>query len=905
MQTETCECNALDAPPMIPQGLRSLPRQRENFASIRQSLIDLVASQEALTEWRARDRGDLGVMLLELWAYVLDIVSFYDARTADESYLRTAKLRESARRLCQLTGYSPRPASAATVWLAALAEGKQPLELESGAPFRSDAFAGKEPQVFESSSRTLIDPKRNLFKIAGVRRLVWPSASRSDRRILLEPSGVGLVRGHVGILEWSAAIYGNSQLDSPSVESLEQGIPTTFADLDQRIDLAKMAEVVHRGKGFSQLHARRVFSATVSELKSTVEVDGALYTEALFRQVPELPVGLLLDRVRAWSMSLTASVSGFPRVTYRKTTTTGEIPQTVLVPVIEDPNVAEPDVDEESDGYRLVSGPKSTYINLDAIYSTIKSGDLVAVERRGVVLAVQVVETQVIQLWSNRTAVPVTQLRLAPPLPEEWTRENTQHGLSVHYNKVPAGTLTRVTDLDVLETDLKTTDAKGSIQSAGIELIGPVEPWSSRAPYKGTFLLRDANQRGVRVAGSIAMDGRGVARFRLDANAKIEGSLRAPIEVYGNVVAATRGESVVGEVLGSGDSAQAFQSFRLAKRPLTYVSDAQAQDGLRSTLELWVDGVRWREVRSFYGRGPNDHVYVLLQDHESNTIVRFGDGQNGARPATGSGNIRVNYRFGAGAATPPPGGIRQLGRSIDGVRRVVQPSAADGGSDAEAAGEIRRNAPLSALLLDRAVSELDFLAAMLREPGVVNAAVRWSWAKAAQRPLLLVTYIAADPKSPETEMNARLLASLRSIADAHVPMQVARARRVSESIHLEISVDDDRIPSEVGQAVSARLLDPLDGLLAPRNVPIGGAIPNSRIFHEAFAVMGVRDVSRLVVPSNGGLMPTIIPPPKPGTYREYTLTVATKRSGIERGGVSYPESLALTVAALRAQEGGL
>ncbi len=65
--------------------------------------------------------------------------------------------------------------------------------------------------------------------------------------------------------------------------------------------------------------------------------------------------------------------------------------------------------------------------------------------------------------------------------------------------------------------------------------------------------------------------------------------------------------------------------------------------------EVSVDGVPWRRVGSFLGAGPNDKVYVLKQDPDrsGSSHVEFGDGKNGARPATGA-RITAGYRLGGG-----------------------------------------------------------------------------------------------------------------------------------------------------------------------------------------------------------------------------------------------------------------
>jgi hypothetical protein len=65
--------------------------------------------------------------------------------------------------------------------------------------------------------------------------------------------------------------------------------------------------------------------------------------------------------------------------------------------------------------------------------------------------------------------------------------------------------------------------------------------------------------------------------------------------------------------------------------------------------EVSVDGVPWRRVGSFLSAGPNDNVYVLKQNPDSrgSSSIEFGDGKNGARPATGA-RVTAGYRLGAG-----------------------------------------------------------------------------------------------------------------------------------------------------------------------------------------------------------------------------------------------------------------
>ena len=66
-------------------------------------------------------------------------------------------------------------------------------------------------------------------------------------------------------------------------------------------------------------------------------------------------------------------------------------------------------------------------------------------------------------------------------------------------------------------------------------------------------------------------------------------------------------------------------------------------------LEVVIGGERWRPVRSFEGRGPDDPAYVISTEDDGTATLRFGDGAAGRRPPVGT-SIRALFRYGSGAA---------------------------------------------------------------------------------------------------------------------------------------------------------------------------------------------------------------------------------------------------------------
>jgi hypothetical protein len=71
----------------------------------------------ALSALRTRDASDPAIALLDSWAVIADVVTFYQERLANEGYIRTAKDRQSIIWLAELVGYTLAPGISASVYL--------------------------------------------------------------------------------------------------------------------------------------------------------------------------------------------------------------------------------------------------------------------------------------------------------------------------------------------------------------------------------------------------------------------------------------------------------------------------------------------------------------------------------------------------------------------------------------------------------------------------------------------------------------------------------------------------------------------------------------------------------------------------------------------------------------------
>jgi|GEM_PF-216236 len=105
---------------------------------------------------------DPAIALLDAWATVADVLTFYQERIANEGYLRTATERRSILELARLVGYTLRPGVSASVYLAYTMEvTSTPTTIAIGNRAQSLPDPGQQPQPFETSDPLYASPQWN------------------------------------------------------------------------------------------------------------------------------------------------------------------------------------------------------------------------------------------------------------------------------------------------------------------------------------------------------------------------------------------------------------------------------------------------------------------------------------------------------------------------------------------------------------------------------------------------------------------------------------------------------------------------------------------------------------------------------------------------------------------------
>jgi predicted phage baseplate assembly protein len=685
-----CPCDGeTPAAPVNLPGLPQIAFRAGDYISFRQAVLtplpaELTLSINGAPVWRTDGQGDLAVMIAEWFAYVADIISFYNERIANQVFLRTASLPESVNNLIALLGYRPRPAIGAVGTLAALLSpgqsfGNAPILLPQGLQFQSKPTPGQTPQIFELLAPTQIaapdqipaapppvllgtvpEPPKWVFSPYHAEKYVG-KFSTAPAKIISATANILLLQGAVKTIDagallrlrdrtgaagpWLATVQSSAIGPSPSGAGQQTTLTLTLS-------AAPPATLAAAGAALESAAQ----SAPVWSFFKGAITGATIHLASLARQITP----------GDWLLLTAASGSPAPLLVQVKSTQDA----------VWDANAKAPG-----------NPPFATISKTDKGTTTT----------------------------TTPIPVPHTEITLTASLPTGWSNAT----VTVHFGWVTAGILLNQPFSPGTPTSLASTSAQNFPPSNGAKI-----------------LLQDSTGLGIAVTGSSA----GGAELALGSLPNPAPALQPPFLVLPTLLTVTRGKTVANEILGSGDPTNPAQDFKLTQSPVTYLAQGATY---ASTIQLTVNNLPWKEVPSFYGQAPGAEVFVTREDNSGKTHVMFGDGVNGARLPSGVNNIIATYRIGAGAASPPAGKLTIIAKSYPGLRAVLNPVAVSGGADADPANQIQRFAPRSVLTFGRAVSVFDYAALAAEAPGVTRAGAVWAWSDARQRTLVTV-YVGDD-----------------------------------------------------------------------------------------------------------------------------------------------------------------
>lgn len=185
-------------------GLKAIAYRAGNYEQFRETMLARISASQLLSlGLRTRNSDDFSIALLDTWAEVADVLTFYQERIANESYLRTATERRSVLELARTIGYELSPGVAANVYLAFEidnAPGSPPIvNIEKGIKVQSTPGPGEQPQIFETveSIESRADWNAMRPKMFDIQQ-----PNEGDSQIYLNGTSNNLKKGDMLLLIW-------------------------------------------------------------------------------------------------------------------------------------------------------------------------------------------------------------------------------------------------------------------------------------------------------------------------------------------------------------------------------------------------------------------------------------------------------------------------------------------------------------------------------------------------------------------------------------------------------------------------------------------------------------------------------------------------------------------------------
>lgn len=126
-----------------------------------------------MPQWDTSSEGDFGVMLVELFAYMGDILSFYGDRLTQEAYLPTATQRLSILNLAQLLGYVPSNGSPATGTVTFQNSTSDDIVVPSGTQIATGFNVSADQPVVYETTQALTVPANNSATVSVIQGITY------------------------------------------------------------------------------------------------------------------------------------------------------------------------------------------------------------------------------------------------------------------------------------------------------------------------------------------------------------------------------------------------------------------------------------------------------------------------------------------------------------------------------------------------------------------------------------------------------------------------------------------------------------------------------------------------------------------------------------------------------------
>jgi predicted phage baseplate assembly protein len=263
-----------------------------------------------------RDADDPAIALLDGWATVADVLTFYQERIANEGYLRTATERLSILELARLVGYRLRPGVAASVYLAFTLEKDHRGEIPAGTRAQSLPGPGELPQSFETGEPlkaraewNTISPRMNVpQRVDGETRVLYLEGTATN----LKANDALLIIDSFGQRHFRRVSRVDADAEADRTKVALQGLPEVVLELADLRRLIRPGQVPEEEGPYSVVigdRAAREIRQAVADLLALMEDEAqppVALADAIRAQKPRLEQTLRIfqalnfDILAAW-----------------------------------------------------------------------------------------------------------------------------------------------------------------------------------------------------------------------------------------------------------------------------------------------------------------------------------------------------------------------------------------------------------------------------------------------------------------------------------------------------------------------------------------------------------------------------------------------------------------------------
>jgi len=838
-------------PELNAPGLPAIAYRTGIWATFLESMKARLSSADypALAGLKTRSSDDFSIALLDASAVVLDILTFYQERLANESYLGTATQLYSLTQLSRLIGYQPFPGVSASVYLAftlSSAPGLPPnpgitaITIPLGTTVQSVPAQGQTAQMFQTSAPILAKPDWNALDvqtgipwvpqpgdksvflagtstalnpgdailIVGDERLNDNTSAQWDLRIVTTVTP-DTINGRT-LVQWKEGLggYGVSPAQAnPQVYALRQkaSLYGYNAINPSMLDSKVRHHLWHEGllqEGFFG-HAEWVFDwnsvngnslsseklVDLDQVYSTIVPDGWLVLIYPDQNTDRTPAGTITLYLVKGVTSLTRSDFGMSgkisRLSVDQNSVLGTYLYETRVVSALTQSVLLPAAEKPLD-YPLYG----TIVDLENERDDLTAITAVAVTGSNPLLVVKPKRTVTFTPYDGPDAVTYqagAAFTLMQPPPTTFNQDGS----------IPDWrTITGAVEMVVMDPAGRLGTVKAKLRHFTLTPAPPKSPVVQEVAQVASVALLPAVQSGTNITP---------ARTRIVLMSPLLNCYdRTTTTINANVGAATGGGPVT-ELLGSGAAATDNQAFTLKQTPLTY-TQAVTPTGAASSLSVRVNGADWQLVPTLYQQPPQAQVFTAVTQSNGTTQVIFGDNVEGSTVPTGQNNIVATYRTGLGTAgNVATGAISTLVDRPVGVSGVVNPMPATGGQDPATVADIQTAAPMSVQTLGRAVSITDYQNFAATFAGIAKASAIWLPSGYYRGVFLTVAAAGGAALPPGNLTLANLVASITAYGNPAVAFTVDSFLETIFGFEADLTIDPAYSSDAVQAAVMAQL----------------------------------------------------------------------------------------------------